>query len=304
MKKLIIILGVLTVSLTSCLKDKPNVDFSNIGAFAELPHSGTIYYSADAITDAGDTVTRDFVINITGQYAPSSNVTVNLAVDNSMISQFNSADLTYEASMPATAFKLSATSVVIKAGTRQATITVTFYKNKLDPSKSYMLPVKIASASGVSLSSNFNAHFFHFIGNDFAGAYTWDYRRWQNGTGPGASNIPPDITGLGRAGTILPISPTEFEMETGYNSNGVKYDVTFTRTVVSTSPLVINYTNWKVTFNAANLAIWAGAGITNMVPPKFTIPPPATNADSKKFELNHTSGGSFARYIDDTYTKK
>lgn len=304
MKKLIIILGVLTVSLTSCLKDKPNVDLSNIQPFAELVHSGTIYFSGDAITDAGDTVTRDFVINITGQYPPTQDINVTLGIDNSTIAQFNTAALTYEASMPTNAFKLSATSVVIKGGTRQATITATFYKKNLDPSKSYMLPVKIASASGgVKLSSNFNIHYFHFIGNDFAGPYKWDYRRWQNGTGPGPGNLPPDITGLGRAGVILPISPTEFEMETGYNGQGVKYDVTFTRTVVSTTPLVIHYTDWKVTFNAANIAKWADAGITNMVPPKFTIAPPATNSDPKVFELNYVSGGASGRYIDDTYTK-
>lgn len=300
MKKLIILLGVLTVSLTSCLKDKPNVDLSNIAAFAELVHSGKAYFNSDAVTadpDANGKIILTFQVNITGQYAPTKDVNVVLAVDNTVVTAYNASDKTnVYLPMAADAFSLPVTTATIKAGTRLATFSVTFDKTKLDPSKSYMLPIVLKSASGVSLSSNFSVKYYHFIGNDFAGAYAWNYRRWQNGTGVGA----PDFN-LNYAGTILPVSATEFQMETGYNGNHVKYNVTFTRTVDGSGTVL--YTDWDVKFNAANLAIWTDAGITNMVAPKFTIPPPANGASAKKFEINYVSGGASGRYIDDTYSK-
>jgi hypothetical protein len=314
MKKLIIILGAITVSLTSCLKDKPNVDFSNIGAFAELVHSGIPYFGDDAITDAGDgadlTITRTVEVNVTGVYAPTKDVTVTVALDNSIIAPYNAANpaVTY-LPMPAGSFVFATTTVTIKAGTRVADIPVTFYKAKLDPSKSYMLPLKLTT-SNIAIAANYNIKYFHFIGNDFAGTYTWKYHRWQNGTGPGSTNIPWDIDNTtDDAGLVYPTAPispitaTEFEMTTGYNGQGVKYDVSFTRTVDASNPSLVHYSDWTVKFTAANIAKWTAAGITNMVPPKFTIPPPSDNTKPKIFELNYVSGGAFGRYIDDTYSK-
>ncbi|WP_439695072.1 DUF1735 domain-containing protein [Mucilaginibacter sp. AW1-7] len=299
MKKLIILLGVLTVSLTSCLKDKPNVDFSNIGAFAELVHAGKAYFSSDAVTDDPDAngkITKTFQINITGQYAPTSDVNVVIAVDNSLIAAYNAYDNAnvYQA-IPANSYSLPVTTATIKAGTRLATFTVTFVKSNLDPSKSYMLPIVIKSASGVTLSANYNVKYYHFIGNDFAGAYTWNYSRWNDGIGVGSPN-----TNSTTSGAILPVSATEFAMKTGYVNGEAMYDVTFTRTV---SGSVISYTNWTIKFNAANVAIYTDEGLTTSVAPHFILTPPATNADAKVFKVGHTTGASFPRFIIDTYTK-
>lgn len=298
MKKLIIVLGVLTVSLTSCLKDKPNVDFSNISAFAEFVHSGLPYFGADAITDGADAngnVTRDFQINITGEYPPTKDVVVTIAPDNSFIGPYNTANpvVLYDP-MPTGTFSFSATSVTIKAGTRLATLTLTVKKGSLDPSKSYMLPVKIASATGVSTSANFNVHYFHFIGNDFAGAYKYDYTRYNNDSPTG----PTLVDNKNQAGAILPITPTEFQMETGYNNNHVKYDITFTRTVTAG---VVTYSNWKVKFDAASVATgWTPNTITATQGPTFKTLDPA----NKVFEIEYQAfNGSNFRYIIDKYHK-
>ncbi|MDN3582368.1 DUF1735 domain-containing protein [Mucilaginibacter flavus] len=258
MKKLIILLGVLTVSLSSCLKDKPNVDLSNIGTFAELPHSGLPYFGSDAITDGQDAngfVTREFYINITGQYAPSSDVTVTLAVDNSLIDAYNAANpavlpnIPYTP-IPAAAFSLSATTVTIKAGTRTAIVTAKFDKNKMDPAASYMVPVKIASASGnsVALSANFNVHYFHFIGNDFAGPYTHLYTRWEK---PDTTTSAPSSYKVNKGTSIFnPISPQEFTVAAFYYSQP-RYDVTFVKTG---SGATATYSSFKVTFYGTDIA--------------------------------------------------
>jgi hypothetical protein len=296
MKKLIILLGVLTVSLTSCLKDKPNVDFSNIGAFAEIVHSGTPYFGESAITDAGDTITKTYQVNITGVYAPTKDVTVSLAVDNSIIAPYNTANpaVLYDA-LPAGSFVLGTTSATIKAGTRLANFTVTFYRNKLDPSKSYMLPIKIVSANGVALSNNFNIKYYHFIGNDFAGTYKYDYSRYNNGVGPTGG---PPSTGptAGATRVLSPITPTHFQMTTGYANNNVLYDVTFTRTVTAG---VVSYSNWAVTIDPVTLAANL-AGVSIVQQPKFLTLDPV----NKTFEIQFIAfNGSANRYIVDKYYK-
>jgi hypothetical protein len=298
------------LSFSSCLKDDSHyLDPAATQQYvAELTLSGLNpdNYSTDAVTDAGPTITRQMDINIASINAPTTATTVTVGVDNSIVATYDAANpaINYLV-MPAGSYTFPDQTVTIPAGSRQATVSVTFNKALLDPSQSYMLPIKIKSAS-VLISGNYSIHYLHFIGNDFAGAYTWDYRRWQNGVGPVPYVVPsqsptggsPDIQTLNQAGTISPVSPTEFMMLTGYNSTGVLYDVTFTRTV---SGGVAQYSNWAVTFPQAQLDKWAAAGITNIVAPKFTIPPPSNATQPKIIEINYVSGGASGRYIDDTY---
>ncbi len=310
MKKIHFLLAVLVISLTSCLKDKPNTNFSGLTPIIELPYSGKSYFSQDAITDAGPTITKQFVVNIASVNVPTTATSVTIGVDNSLIAPYNTANpaITYNP-MPTGSYTFPDMVVNIPAGQRQATLTVTIDKSKLDPSQSYLLPITIKSAPGLTISGNFGVHYYHFIGNDFAGTYTYEYRRYQNGTGPGAGATPslgegsaPDITNPAGSTTIIsPVTATEFQMVTNYNGQGVMYDVTFTRTVSSSG--TVSYTNWSVSFPDAEIAKWAAAGITNKVLPKFTVPPPATSSDRKKFELNYVSGSTSGRYIDDTYFK-
>ncbi|WP_295720474.1 DUF1735 domain-containing protein [Mucilaginibacter sp.] len=243
MKKLIILLGVLTVSLTSCLKDKPNVDFSNIGAFAEIVHSGSPYFGEAAITDAQDTISRTLQINVTGQYAPTKDVTVTVALDNSIIAPYNAANtaVTY-LPMPTGSFVFATTTVTIKAGTRLANIPVTFYKNQLDPSKSYMLPIKITNSS-LPLGANFSIKYYHFIGNDFAGTYKHQFTRT-----PAAGNFTYDA---GKTSAFLPDSPTQFEVAGSYYTGDIRYVVKFTKTGAGASA---TYSHFSVTINTDDVA--------------------------------------------------
>ncbi|MDB5139809.1 MAG: hypothetical protein JWR12_1725 [Mucilaginibacter sp.] len=314
MKKLFIILSLAAVSLSSCLKDTPNTDFSSIGPVLELPYAGLQYFSSDAVLAAGDTIKISFGVNMASAKPLTTATNYTIAVDNSLLTAYNTANTAIAyLPMPAGSYVFSKTSGTIAAGARLDSITVTIYKNKLDPSQSYMFPVKLASTSNGILSGNFNAHYYHFIGNDFAGNYTWDYRRYNNGTGPGNNPdgtpaIPslgqggPTSAGttLGQAGKILPVSPTEFQMLTGYNSSGVYYDVKFTRTVTNG---VVTYSNWTVGIDPVSEANWTGAGISLKTAPVFTIPPPTKASDPIIFEINYVAGAASGRYIDDTYHK-
>lgn len=293
-------LSIIALLFSSCLKDDqhlftPEAANSNV---ALLYNSGPSFFTPDAITGAGiDTVT--FAVGITQPTPPTTSTAITLAIDNTVIATYNAANpaITY-LPVPAAAIKF-ATSVTIPAGQSNTKTTIIVDRTQLDPSQSYMIPVKIVSAGGgsIPLSTNFNLHYFHIIGNDFAGTYHWDYRRYNNGLAGGTSAG----TALGQVGTISPVSPTEFEMITGYNGNKVAYDITFTRTVVGG---IAYYTNWKVSFDAATIAAptgWTAAGISLIVPPVFTIPPPTDSTKPKIFEMNYQAGGASPRYIDDTY---
>ncbi len=298
MKKLIILLGVLTVSLTSCLKDKPNVDFSNIGAFAEIVHAGKPYFGEASITDATDTITRTYQVNITGVNAPSKDVSVVVAVDNTIIAPYNAANtaVTY-LQMPVGSFAMGATTATIKAGTRLANFTVTFYKSKLDPSKSYMFPIKIVSANGVALSGNYNIKYYHFIGNDFAGTYQHQFTRT-----PAAGNY---TYAAGNTSSFLPNSPTEFEVMGGYYTGKVRYVVDFQKSAAGT------YSHFSVKIDAddkANILDAIGAAITvaptipNYVEKEYSFSEALTMFDQQGFQYD-ILGGSGARHNYDQYRK-
>ncbi|HTE01048.1 MAG TPA: DUF1735 domain-containing protein [Mucilaginibacter sp.] len=302
MKKLIFITTILAISLSSCLKDEKHyVDFANAGNIVNMPQSGLTNFGSDAIT-APDTVVTEFAVDYATAKANGA-LSVTLAVDPTYMDKYNAANpaIAYEI-IPANAYVLN-TKVDIAAGAQYAFTTLTVYRNLLDPSKSYMLPVVIKDAGGIPISGNMNVHYYHIIGNDFAGAYTWDYRRWSNGTGPGTGTPPedPDITGLGRAGTINPVSPTEFQMLTGYNTNQVLYDVKFTRTVTGTT---INYSDWVVTMDPETVAaIWTAGLVQLRQAPIFVTPPPATGTDPKIFHMQFVAGSAGSRWIEDTYHK-
>ena len=292
------ILALSTLSLSSCLKDSSFIDLSTTPNVVDMPMSGPAFFGNDAIVAAGiDTL--KFAVELSSPNTLSSPLSVTVGVDNTIVTSYDAANPSINyLPFPSNSYTFPDVTITIPAGQRVVYLNCVINRNMLSPSSSYMLPMSIKSAPGATISGNFGVHYYHVIGNDFAGSYTWDYRRWQNGTGPGANNIPPDITGLGQSGTIYPISPTEIQMLTGYNGTGVNYDITFKRSV---SGSTVTYSNWSVQFLPGDLAKWTAAGISNMVPPKFTVPPPATNASPKVFEMNYVSGGASGRYIDDTY---
>jgi hypothetical protein len=260
MKKLIILLGVLTVSLTSCLKDKPNVDFSNLGAFAEIVHSGAPYFGESGITDQGSAISRTLEINVTGQYAPTGDVKVTVAIDNSIIATYNAANplVTY-LPMPAGSFTFTNTTVTIKAGTRLADLPVTFDRTKLDPAKSYMLPIKIVSVTGASQSANYSIKYYHFIGNDFAGVYKHQFTRT-----PAAGNY---TYAAGNTTTFLPNSPLQFEMMGGYYTGKIRYVVTFQKDVTGG---VVTYSHFTEIIDPDDVSsILGGIGAVITVAPSI-----------------------------------
>lgn len=305
MKKLIILLGVLTVSLTSCLKDKPNVDFSNIQAFAEIVHSGLPYFGEASITDPQDTISRTLQLNVTGEYPPTSDVKVTVELDNSLIAAYEAINSTVPyLAMPTNSFVFANTTVTIKAGTRLANIPVTFYRSKLDPTKSYMLPLKITTVTGASKSANYSIKYYHFIGNDFAGVYKWQFTR----TPSGGTNF---TYAAGNTNTFLPNSGTEFEVSGGYYTQDIRYKVDFQQVglypnaTYSHFTIVIDPDDVSKILNGNNINVLTAASIINYVEKDYTYAEALAMFDQQGFtyDVLGTAAGSVSRHNVDQYKK-
>ncbi|MBV8388544.1 MAG: DUF1735 domain-containing protein [Mucilaginibacter sp.] len=273
MKKKIYLIATILLSgavllLSSCLKDPRYVDFSKGGTVVDFPLGGLAHFGDDAITEAPDstgTIVRQFAVNVASPNPTTSATTLTLAVDTTIVAAYNASQTAINyLVMPAAAYSFTTTTITIPGGKLSAATSVTFHKNLLDPSKSYMLPIRITSTTAGKISGNMNIHYYHFIGNDFAGVYERYYTRWSNGDTTTAPSTP--RTDLGSA-VFNPVSPTEFTVQTNYYTQP-NYDVTFTKTGNGASAV---YSNWAIRFLPADVApgtTW-GTNITVTIPPQF-----------------------------------
>src|SRR5215831_3738097 len=225
MKKIIIIITpILLISLAGCLKDTPLNDFGSTakpiveyGVTSSGHSHGLEGFASDAVLAAGQPSPYmvPLVVNIASVYPLTQDLKVTLAVDDNLRTEYNAANaggVQYEV-WPDSTYSFAVTQGTIKAGSRLDTFWVSFYSDKIDYTKNYMLPIKIADASGQAISGNFSVAYLHLIGNPLAGAYTWDFYRWNTQDGSGSLS---GASFFGATVTFLPDDATTVEMPTGY----------------------------------------------------------------------------------------
>src|SRR5882757_1343859 len=134
-----VLLGFTAMAFSSCLKDKTYVNFADGGQSAELPLSGLNSFTQDAITS--DTAIIQFGVNIASSSTPTTDHKITVDIIPSKLTEYLATNkaIAYEI-MPASVYTFKTTVVDIPGGQRLKILTFTVYKNKLDPSKSYMLP--------------------------------------------------------------------------------------------------------------------------------------------------------------------
>jgi hypothetical protein len=274
MKKILIIIPVFClVVLSGCLKDKPNVDFSNLGYVAEIttasnnptvnaPSSGYAYNNAATLLFS-DTVpvTIFFTVNIASDYPPTKDIPVTVAIDPAALAKFdadtvtNASRIQYEI-FPDSTFSFPTTTGTVHAGQRLDTFYITFNPAKVDPSHSYMLPISITSAPGTTISGNLGTIYFHFIGSVLAGAYNVTGTRY-NYIGSVAWSGPPaavpssyvattDLSNYSPK-TALPDNPSTVEIPFANVGAGYNYILTWDGT--PGDPLSVDYTFTSVYSN-------------------------------------------------------
>lgn len=179
----------------SCVKDYRDgeTNFSNVQPsviIAEGGLSGNSFSNAALTFPGTDSVdTAHFHVNYAATNVAPTDEQVNLAVDSNALASYNGLNgLQYEL-MPDSDYSFTATQVTVPKGNNYTSaIPVTFYPDKIDPSKNFMLPISITSApSGTIMSNNQNTIYFHAIGNPIAGTYEQYWSRWNASDSSGGS---------------------------------------------------------------------------------------------------------------------
>jgi len=206
LKSRIAILVVLASTFfTSCIKDRDGqVDFSGLSPIAQIVEGGLQNYAKSALTfpatDLSDTAY--FRLNYAATNVAPNDIVVTLAYDAAALAAYNAANPTgpqYQ-KMPDSIYSFTQTSVTIKAGQSYSDLVkFVVYPSKIDITKSYMFPISITNASGVTISGNFGTIYYHVIGNPLAGNYNVLFSRW-NYTGQAAWAGP--AAGLGLATSL------------------------------------------------------------------------------------------------------
>lgn len=305
MKKLFILFtAICGAFITGCLKDHANVDFDQSGVIAEISHAsitgngapsaGLDYFSAATLpvfssTDP-DTVTFD--VNIASDYPPTKDVTVTVAIDDAKRVAYNATGpITVFDAQPDSTFSFPTTTAVIKAGSRLATFTVIYYPAKIDPTKSYLLPITLTDASGITISGNLSTIYLHIIGNLLAGAYNQEWIRYNTADQTGTPAYDEDVS----PGIFVPISGTEIQVSSG---TGVVYDLTFTNNNPTGGTDLSLLTDFSLTISDQS---FSDNGITKSFGPIID----SINAPAHYFKFNfgYVNSAGSPRNITDIYSR-
>lgn len=299
MKKILSVIMILSFFLASCLKDSTlntKGGLISSGTLIEIPYSGLEYFGQKAVLTAGvtDPIVIPIIINVAAANGKvfDKDVTITLAYDDAARTAYNavtSNDVKYEA-LPDSGYSFPVKTGLIKAGRYLDTINVTFYPDKIDPSKNYMAAITLKDAQGVSISGNFRTVYFHTIGNPLAGNYNWDFYRWNNATGMGALS---GASFKGHITTFLPDDPTTIEVVSGYV--GLHYVLAFDNNAGAIS-------NFSLSFNADDVKNILDLNSIKVVNgPTILLADPVTG--HYKFQYQVLNATPAPRYIIDEFYK-
>lgn len=278
-KSSIVISFASSVFLCSCLKDKPNVDFSGDGTVAEIstastngtdqaPSGGLAFFGGAVLATSVDPTPDDefFTVNIASQYPPTKDIPVTVAVNDAARTAYNAAPsdgYTYEA-LPASAYSFPVTTGTVHAGLRLDTFNVTFLHGNMDPVKNYMLPISLTAAPGTTISGNLNTIYFHIIGNLLALNYQQTYTRWDAADSTGSPAV---VTTLPDSTFFTPLTPLKNEFKSGFTdaqTTKLRYDISFVRSgnTASTFSIAFNSTDVKAMQKAGD-TVKTGPSVIN-----------------------------------------
>lgn len=300
MKKISFLLSAILLTcmcVTSCVKDR-NVgpDFSSTDPVLELrtPISniaGLANLSKAVIGILSDTV--QFYANLASAYTMDHDINVTIGVDAARIDTYNgdSANaLKYEL-LPDSAYSIIKTAGTIVKGQRIDSFQVAFFKDKIDPTINYMLPIAITDGSGILLSQNQSVIWFHAIGNPIAGAYFWDFKRWDAADSTSVPLSGLSFIGDGTTALFAPDDATTIEVPSGYFIQP-RYVLTFDNNGG-------NLSNFDVSLNEDDVKAMADNGVTVIDGPNILIADPIAQVFEFQYTVLNTTPAN--RYIVDKY---
>jgi hypothetical protein len=290
--------------LSSCIKNytPTETNFSGLQPTLSIVEGGLAQFGSQSLvypaTDVSDTTI--FRVDYAAVNVAPTNEVVTLAIDTAAVAAYNAANgLSGSAAfqvMPDSLYSYSTTSVTIAQGqTYSPAIPFVVFPDKIDPSVSYMLPIKITGgANGATISGNYGEIYYHVIGNPYAGTYEEYWSRWNatdtSSGSDGAFYYQYDVGPV----TFEPNSATEVQV--GSEGTGETDIIDFTDGPNGT------FTDFTVSFPQGEAGI---LGLTSIGPPVFTNAT-NTNLPNAIFEIYFPYVNSIGapRVIVDKYVKQ
>ncbi|MBZ4190677.1 DUF7015 domain-containing protein [Niabella beijingensis] len=262
--------------LYSCLKDdstiiKPEgsnsvVEFGNPSGLSSNTTDPLRFYILSFDISPLDTIV--IPITYSGPRDAGKDITVDIALEPTLVDDYNEAhDEAYEI-LNSNIYTLPAT-VVIKKGSRIANLIIPAKIDQIDFDASYVLPLKITSASGETIGANFSKILVS-IGpkNKYDGKYNYKSSAAQ---------------------TLLPNRNANVELRTA-GPNRVRL----------IPGLVANYSN-EVYYNIDPITNRVTTEMTTLLPIGNNFPESRYDPGTKTFYLKWTSDGG-ARFYEETIT--
>src|SRR5687768_7396089 len=187
------LLLLLTFGAFSCLNDEGYTDLANgVGnKNMILSWSGNSGTTANIIVQAGGTkADYPMTVTLSSASAPSKDYTVTVVAETdslAYIAKIN-AGLAVDDRfwvLRDDAYDITSPTVNISKGERDAPFLITFYPDKIDKSKNWMIPLRLTSSDpDVVVSGNQGVAKLAFIGNIYAGNYLVSYTLEREGNAP------------------------------------------------------------------------------------------------------------------------
>ncbi|MDR3252361.1 MAG: DUF1735 domain-containing protein, partial [Tannerella sp.] len=176
----VLALALMSFGLSSCLDEDPVFTDNGSHSIVELVlparTSSTPYAVKITTLEFVDEILLPIEVNFTGVNGAPQDIQVTLSIDDAIIAKYDPSGETvalspsnYEAPSPST--------VTIPKGEKKATYIIKLKPRTFDQTKSYALGVKIASASGGTISGNYSAGVYSLpIKSPWQGKYDVHYK--------------------------------------------------------------------------------------------------------------------------------
>lgn len=175
---------VLPLLTTSCLKDDELLGPDAEGAVENIIEFGNPSFIASSTSssiplyalsyDMEPTGVLNLTIKCVGAKKATSDIKVNISVDNSLLDIYNEENQEEYVPLPITQYSISALEAVIKKGEREVVIPVNLKPDQFTFDKDYALALKISSVSSGVISGNFGKIIAAISGkNAYDGVYNY-----------------------------------------------------------------------------------------------------------------------------------
>lgn len=156
--KLIVAAG-LAVSLISCLKDDEHfVDFAASGYVAEIPYAANrSVIRAFPVSKAKASSDTVIDVNIASPNPPTMDIPITVGLDTAALTRYNATTATKYTLLPATAYTIKNPMLTVTAGSRIASVGLSFIGGKVPTTGRYAVPISILTVpNNVTISANYH----------------------------------------------------------------------------------------------------------------------------------------------------